>query len=689
MAAVFPDQAACPENLSGEVRVPDHPLVKETIGNCLHEAMDLSGLQRLLEGLHEGAVETVAIDTPEPSPFSHEILNANPYAYLDDAPLEERRARAVAMRRTLPEDYAEGAGALDAEAIAQVAAEAWPPMRDADELHEALLGFGVMPADAGGTYRSLTVAAPFREHGESAGSEPRLVARPSESSESPRSEPRPSGSGSFFDELVADRRATSLHTGGRAFWVAAERVDLVRQVYPESVFDPPVAAPAGMRPIPETQERCAAEILRGWFECSGPKRALGFRARAGPPARPSGPGAGAARSGRSDLTRQVHPWRRRFGMVPPAPAGADSPAHHRAAAAGNRAGFDGRVLRISQPLAAPGAGHAIARHGWNAGHHPAVARMRVRSGGVGNGDPAAARGALPARVPGRALPGRRSELGTDFASPCVRAPLAGCHAACGGAARFEDSSTVRPCYRRAGSGRAAQPARAPHARGAAGDFSARRRALAPGHAAAIAAGFALASGARNPGGPGNPRRLLFRRSDARHRPPGQRSGRRVVGTGGGRAGYRRRFRESARAARPQAAPRRGQGPHRASAPRARTLGAAAAQRKRAGRTAPKPSRGNCWRGGEWCSAMPPRASRWRPHGASCWCPCAAWNRAAKCAADVFWKPSSASSSRCRKRSTCCAPSAGPAKPRRKRTGSERRDRRARRQRRRLRWVSFR
>jgi Lhr-like helicase len=86
MAAVFPDQAACPENLSGEVRVPDHPLVKETIDNCLYEAMDLNGLRALLADLSEGAIRTVAIDTPEPSPFSHEILNSNPYAYLDDAP---------------------------------------------------------------------------------------------------------------------------------------------------------------------------------------------------------------------------------------------------------------------------------------------------------------------------------------------------------------------------------------------------------------------------------------------------------------------------------------------------------------------------------------------------------------------------------------------------------------------------
>ena len=101
LAAVFPDQAACAENLSGEIRIPDHPLVRETIDNCLHEAMDLDGLAALLESIQSGAVQTVAAETPEPSPFSHEILNSNPYAFLDNAPLEERRARAVQMRRVL------------------------------------------------------------------------------------------------------------------------------------------------------------------------------------------------------------------------------------------------------------------------------------------------------------------------------------------------------------------------------------------------------------------------------------------------------------------------------------------------------------------------------------------------------------------------------------------------------------
>ncbi len=139
LAAVFPDQAACAENLVGEIRIPDHPLVRETIDNCLHEAMDLRGLQDLLSKIASGAIQTRAIETVSPSPFSHEILNSNPYAYLDDAPLEERRARAVQLRRSLNPDVAAGVGALDPAAIAQVAEESWPDVRNADELHDALL----------------------------------------------------------------------------------------------------------------------------------------------------------------------------------------------------------------------------------------------------------------------------------------------------------------------------------------------------------------------------------------------------------------------------------------------------------------------------------------------------------------------------------------------------------------------
>ncbi|HTB11783.1 MAG TPA: DEAD/DEAH box helicase [Bryobacteraceae bacterium] len=145
LAACFPDQVACAENLTGEIRIPDHPLVNETIANCLEEAMDLKGLINILDRIADGSLRTVAIDTPEPSPFCHEILNANPYAYLDDAPLEERRTRAVVIRRTLNTEDAREMGALDPSAIAQVAEESWPVVRDPDELHDALLTLILLP----------------------------------------------------------------------------------------------------------------------------------------------------------------------------------------------------------------------------------------------------------------------------------------------------------------------------------------------------------------------------------------------------------------------------------------------------------------------------------------------------------------------------------------------------------------
>ncbi len=147
LAAVFPDALACQDNMVGERtrQIPDHPLVNETVRDCLTDAMDLDGLTDVLRKIESGTIRCVAIDTPSPSAFSHEILNANPYAFLDDAPLEERRARAVEMRRTLPADLAGHIGALDPEAIAAVRRESWPIVRDPDELHDALLTLVWLP----------------------------------------------------------------------------------------------------------------------------------------------------------------------------------------------------------------------------------------------------------------------------------------------------------------------------------------------------------------------------------------------------------------------------------------------------------------------------------------------------------------------------------------------------------------
>ena len=139
LASVFPDQVACAENLPGEIEVPDHPLVRQTIRDCLEEAMDADGFETLLRGVESGAVQVVARDLTEPSPLALEALNARPYAYLDDAPLEERRTQAVMSRRWLDPTDAADIGKLDPEAIAKVREEAWPDAGSADELHDALM----------------------------------------------------------------------------------------------------------------------------------------------------------------------------------------------------------------------------------------------------------------------------------------------------------------------------------------------------------------------------------------------------------------------------------------------------------------------------------------------------------------------------------------------------------------------
>src|SRR4029453_7159706 len=133
LAAAFPDAAACLENIPGDREIPNHPLVSQAIRDCLEEAMDFRGLARVLERIHAGELQLVTRDTPEPSPLAHEILNARPYAFLDDAPLEERRTQAVYPRRAGEPSSARDLGALDADAIARVRDEVRPDPRDRDE----------------------------------------------------------------------------------------------------------------------------------------------------------------------------------------------------------------------------------------------------------------------------------------------------------------------------------------------------------------------------------------------------------------------------------------------------------------------------------------------------------------------------------------------------------------------------
>jgi ATP-dependent Lhr-like helicase len=146
MAAVFPDAAACLENIPGDRAIPDHPLVSQAVRDCLQEAMDFDGLAAILERIHRGEIQCVAVDTTEPSPLCHELLNAQPYAFLDDAPLEERRAHAVYARRAGEPGNSDFA-ALDRAAIDRVCDEARPEPRDADELHDALMTYGFLTVE--------------------------------------------------------------------------------------------------------------------------------------------------------------------------------------------------------------------------------------------------------------------------------------------------------------------------------------------------------------------------------------------------------------------------------------------------------------------------------------------------------------------------------------------------------------
>jgi ATP-dependent Lhr-like helicase len=244
LAAVFPAQAACQDNTPAgqDVEPPDHPLVFETVRDCLTEAMDVDGLKALLAGIESEEIEVYARDTTQPSVFSHQILNAMPYAFLDDAPLEERRSRAVALRRALPEESRD-LGALDPEAIRAAAGDAWPIIRDADELHDALLTLVVLPETQ---IRRGADRGSSKDHRR------------------------------WFEALVADGRALCLHhTNGQLFWVAAENAVVASAVYADARVEPTPARGELVEPPPQPntppdQEEATLTVVRGWVESSGP-----------------------------------------------------------------------------------------------------------------------------------------------------------------------------------------------------------------------------------------------------------------------------------------------------------------------------------------------------------------------------------------------------------------------------------
>lgn len=235
LATVFPDAAACQDNITVDhIEFPDHPLINEVMKDVLSEAMDLAGLCNLLERIHNGSLKCVAIDTPMPSQFSHEILNANPYAYLDDAPLEERRARAVEMRRMLPATVLEEVGKLDPNAIARVIDEAWPDIRDADELHDTLMTMVAIPE---------------------------LL--PDSAAAQPLSEWR-----SYYDALAASKRAGTVLHEKRRYWVAAERLREFLAIFPNAEVQTDFSAIAGKGEI--EPEKARNNMVRGWMLHLGP-----------------------------------------------------------------------------------------------------------------------------------------------------------------------------------------------------------------------------------------------------------------------------------------------------------------------------------------------------------------------------------------------------------------------------------
>lgn len=227
LTVVFPDQVACAENLSGPREVPDHPLVQQTLYDCLNEVMDIGGLERLLSRIEAGEVRVVCRDLAAPSPLAHAIIHAKPYAFLDDGEAEERRTRAISTQPLMDLRTAADIGRLDPEAIARVRDEAQPGIGNADELHDAMLTFGCLTADE--------VTAP---------AEPMLA------------------------HLHAQSRATRLTTpGGVTLHVAAERLHGFLALLPDATLSPTIQ-PVG-KDASDTDD-ALREIIRSRMELLGP-----------------------------------------------------------------------------------------------------------------------------------------------------------------------------------------------------------------------------------------------------------------------------------------------------------------------------------------------------------------------------------------------------------------------------------
>ena len=227
MASVFPQAAACFETIVGDIQIPDHPLVREVMQDVLQEAMDLEGLLGVLRGMQDGSIRCLAVDTPVPSQFAHELLNANPYAFLDEAGLEERRARAVSLGNGIPASVMEQAGKLDQRAIDMVRAQCWPDIRDHHELHDLLMTLVALPLPMMDVERC-----------------PHWI--------------------EFHERLVREGRAKTAERNGVAHWIAMERSGLVQALWSAQSIEG------------ATREDAVKKCVQGWLQILGPVTANGF-----------------------------------------------------------------------------------------------------------------------------------------------------------------------------------------------------------------------------------------------------------------------------------------------------------------------------------------------------------------------------------------------------------------------------
>ncbi len=228
LAAAFPDQVGCLENHNEDIKYPDHPLVQQTLHDCLTEGMDVERWKDILRAVEAGEVQFIARQTREPSPFAHERINANPYSFLDPAGLEDRRTRAVTTRRTLAPGEMKELGQLSPEAIATVRREAWPTARDPDELHDVLSSMVALPESQGQEWQSL------------------------------------------FDRLVKQGRATRyVREGHEPLWTATETLSVLEAALPGGTAQPSVTVPEGVGKELESHQAWV-ELVRSAAPCLGP-----------------------------------------------------------------------------------------------------------------------------------------------------------------------------------------------------------------------------------------------------------------------------------------------------------------------------------------------------------------------------------------------------------------------------------